>query len=758
MIMKKQKKNTGIHLEGRVLEQDQDSSGRLFALVPVFYMILGVYGWIRTVLHIGAVSGNENVLYTTVLFMGLWFGAVYMAKRWQLLLFAVSVGAAGMFVWQNFARFQEGFIRLGEALLLSGSADAGSYTGWEAEITFAMLAVIFLLYCIFISCLCSETGKYLVIVWMAVPVGAAFVFGRIPDGAGVFCMIFSAMGLVAASAQERDALHGKSALLMGMFGLLLLTVSFASSQPLLGRWFEKKEETRSRIQQTSLLQEMTKLASKWQREDSVVASGGISDGTFNNTDFFLNTGEVLFSAAQDKEPEGNLYLRVYTGVRYTEKQWKEDKDIESCRDTFYARAESAAWNHGYDDPVSLSIGFPEGDEDMAHPFSPYFSEPLEEMNGMKQYMYYPIWCLGELFSSPLDDSTDVYREYVYENYLDYPEKRLPRFREFVEEHPADDMEEICSTVQNLLYENASYNPQVGRFPEDEDFAEYFLFEQKEGYCVHFATAAVLLMRMYGVPARYVTGFTVPAGDFDWVDGVGWLANVKDSRAHAWAEIYVDNYGWIPFETTPSYNSGASLAYDEETREQLEESQAESSPDDQDSTKQDGRNAESEQKESAPEAGSSKSNRKDGADGTQSTAALAGGAGIGAVGIVLILLISGALVLFFRREAILRRRSRQGAAEIFHDMYQVLIQGGMPGEPDCMEEGFTAKVTEQFLWIDKAELDRIMDIVIRANFSGDAISREEVLQVRSMYRYICRMIQKGMTWQKKFYFRFIKVYA
>lgn len=78
--------------------------------------------------------------------------------------------------------------------------------------------------------------------------------------------------------------------------------------------------------------------------------------------------------------------------------------------------------------------------------------------------------------------------------------------------------------------------------------------------MHFATAAVLLMRMYGIPARYATGFAIPAADFDWQDGAGWLANVEDSRSHAWAEIYTDYYGWIPFETTPSYDSGADLSY------------------------------------------------------------------------------------------------------------------------------------------------------------------------------------------------------
>ena len=52
----------------------------------------------------------------------------------------------------------------------------------------------------------------------------------------------------------------------------------------------------------------------------------------------------------------------------------------------------------------------------------------------------------------------------------------------------------------------SYNLQVGRSPVNAEFTEYFVFERKEGYCVHFATAAALMFRMYGVPSRYATGY------------------------------------------------------------------------------------------------------------------------------------------------------------------------------------------------------------------------------------------------------------
>ena len=759
-MMKKKNKNTGIHLEGRIPDQRDYTENRgFFWFVPVFYMILGLYGWVRTALSVGAFSADERILCAAVLFLGLWFGIIYRAGRWKFVLFLVSAGAAGLLVWKNFALLQEGFLHLGEAFLQSSGADHGSYTGWQTEVTAAMSAVIFLLYCIFVGCLHAEAGKYLVIVCLAVPVGAAFVFGQVPDGIGVFCMLFSAIGLIVSSADERDILQEKSALLTGFLCLLLLAAGFAFSEPVLGSLFEQKEETRNRILQTSLLKEMTERFSSWQSAESTVASGGVSDGTFNNTDFFQNTGEILFSVAQDQKPEGNLYLRVYTGFQYTKAQWTEDKDTRFPSDIFYERAEEAAFVNGYDSPVSLSVGFPEGKEDREHPFSPYFSTTQGEVDGRKQYRFYPMWCLGEMFSLSGDDSMDAYRDYVYGKYLDYPQKRLPRLQEFVETHPCSDLEEICSTVKELLYENASYNPQTGRFPEDEDFAEYFLFEQKEGYCVHFATTAVLLMRMYGIPARYVTGFAIPSGDFEWTDGIGWLANVQDGRAHAWAEIYVDHYGWIPFETTPSYDTGAALVYSQEAREQIK---GQSLPEDSGMDGENPETAESDKKETdgTGEETGSDSGKTDREKGNHEDKNIvdAGSTGIGVAGVGLLLLVFGMIGLFLRREMILKRRSRQDAAAIFRDMYQVLVQGGMPEGTDCMAGDFTAKVTEQFLWIDKEEMDLVMDIVMRANFSGEAIGKEEVLQVRSMYRHICRTIQKGMSWQKKFYFRFIKVYA
>ena len=87
-------------------------------------------------------------------------------------------------------------------------------------------------------------------------------------------------------------------------------------------------------------------------------------------------------------------------------------------------------------------------------------------------------------------------------------------------------------------------PELPR--EDMDFVEFFLFESQEGYCVHFATAFVVMARSLGLPARYVEGFLV----YGEPDAEGFI-NVPNSMAHAWAEVYFEGNGWIRFEPTPS---------------------------------------------------------------------------------------------------------------------------------------------------------------------------------------------------------------
>jgi transglutaminase-like putative cysteine protease len=75
-------------------------------------------------------------------------------------------------------------------------------------------------------------------------------------------------------------------------------------------------------------------------------------------------------------------------------------------------------------------------------------------------------------------------------------------------------------------------------------ADVFWFERKQGYCEHIASAFVILMRAMGIPARLVTGYQ--GGAANPVDGV-WT--VRQSDAHAWAEVWLIGTGWQRVDPT-----------------------------------------------------------------------------------------------------------------------------------------------------------------------------------------------------------------
>ncbi|MDY6844756.1 MAG: DUF3488 and transglutaminase-like domain-containing protein, partial [Thermodesulfobacteriota bacterium] len=75
--------------------------------------------------------------------------------------------------------------------------------------------------------------------------------------------------------------------------------------------------------------------------------------------------------------------------------------------------------------------------------------------------------------------------------------------------------------------------------------EDFLLYSKKGYCEHFATAMVVMLRSIDIPARLVAGYTAR----QWND-VGKFFVVRESDAHTWVEAYLPSIGWIPFDPTP----------------------------------------------------------------------------------------------------------------------------------------------------------------------------------------------------------------
>ena len=92
-------------------------------------------------------------------------------------------------------------------------------------------------------------------------------------------------------------------------------------------------------------------------------------------------------------------------------------------------------------------------------------------------------------------------------------------------------------------------------------ANVLLFERGEGYCVHYASAMTMLLRLSGIPARCDAGYSY-LYPFEEQDEY----RVEASRAHTWPEAYIEGAGWIPFEPTGAYLSAGDRTWNREPKE------------------------------------------------------------------------------------------------------------------------------------------------------------------------------------------------
>ncbi len=103
---------------------------------------------------------------------------------------------------------------------------------------------------------------------------------------------------------------------------------------------------------------------------------------------------------------------------------------------------------------------------------------------------------------------------------------------------------IANYIQNSATYSLNYNRELDK---EENIAVAFLDDYKEGICQHYASAATLLFRAIGIPARYTVGFVVDTNAEEWVD-------VKGRSAHAWVEVYIDDMGWVMVEVTNGFQA------------------------------------------------------------------------------------------------------------------------------------------------------------------------------------------------------------
>ena len=183
-----------------------------------------------------------------------------------------------------------------------------------------------------------------------------------------------------------------------------------------------------------------------------------------------------------------------------------------------------------------------------------FSQQVEAYN---QFVY-------EHYTQLPDGLRDTLLQYLQDNHLSPGASYGPYFTEalhFNESNPTyTSIDMLVQQIANTLAAQCVYTLTPPALPAGEDFVKFFLLESRQGYCVHFATAATALLRAMGIPARYAEGYAVPAGEEGWVD-------VPDYNAHAWVEVYFGGAGWIPFEVTPAGPDSPAATFNARPQEQ-----------------------------------------------------------------------------------------------------------------------------------------------------------------------------------------------
>ncbi|HJV86552.1 MAG TPA: DUF3488 and transglutaminase-like domain-containing protein [Noviherbaspirillum sp.] len=112
-------------------------------------------------------------------------------------------------------------------------------------------------------------------------------------------------------------------------------------------------------------------------------------------------------------------------------------------------------------------------------------------------------------------------------------------------NPADAINAVLRYFREQNFRYTLEPPVLGKHTVDE-----FLFTTRAGFCEHYSSAFVVLMRAMGIPARVVTGYQ--GGEMNPADG---FMTIRQSDAHAWAEVWLNRKGWVRIDPTAAVAPG-----------------------------------------------------------------------------------------------------------------------------------------------------------------------------------------------------------
>ncbi len=282
-------------------------------------------------------------------------------------------------------------------------------------------------------------------------------------------------------------------------------------------------------------------------------SGGLGDGGSALDD------EVMLRITSAKE-HGALYLKSASFGDFTGREWLAATPYtKTIGDNFYSAEHLPTYTTSEKSLANKSR------LDIEPVYGKIYVNPYDMVSGVGYYIQYSdvtamgIAEAGQIYTTYYYDYNrdytrevpqniveyeQAYAEFVRQNYLNVDDETRAYMQAIIDSEglSASDVNAVATYIQKAASYNLDYNKELDN---EENIVIAFLDSYGEGVCRHYASAAALMYRTLGIPARYTVGYMV-----DGVEAEKTL-EVKGKSAHAWVEIYVDGIGWQKIEVTGS---------------------------------------------------------------------------------------------------------------------------------------------------------------------------------------------------------------
>lgn len=596
----------------------------------------------------------------------------------------------------------------------------------------------------------------LVILGFLVP----FMVGKTPRAAETFLCLLVIPGIVSSKANGKQS--GGVAVLLAVAALGIGSL-FSGTE--VRQFFQEQRENTGRWA-SALKENSGEFLGKAEGGVSAVEVGGA--GAFSQND----TKQLLLTVK--KKPQEKMYLQGYIGNVYEDNRWKAEGETEfhkwlRSQNTKGRSVRNLLYQQLKDIFAQETLHIENIGANKVYKYIPYggyyeekdsiVADAYVKGEGKTYDVRYCPFSVSDLkrVKKTKSDLENAYFQYVSKQNTEVPKTIEKTFQtEIKTKIRAKDVWGIMREVASALKVQADYSLEPGRTPRGKDVAEYFYFENKKGYCEHFATVATLMLRMKGIPARYVAGYAVSPSAFTQKEDGTYEAVVTGASAHAWAEAYVEGIGWIPVETTPGYGNGTvgdakeeaeTTGYPSEVTEKEEPTQDEKEQNNlQQEEPQQNVNTEKEQEKP----------RTDVEKDVKRTKKLFGVA----VWIVPTVFFAVIIVFFLRRLYLLNeRKGRRGKGdngavrELFISIFDMFVLAGKWKREAEADEEQMMKICECYPSISKEAVEKMMEIVYRASFGKGQITKEEYQACLKLYQQVKREVSKEISPWKKIWWKY-----